>query len=201
MSPTRRAVLLLVGCLFVGVGVGLLLTADYGSDGYSTLVNGLAIWTGWPFFLCNTIVSVTFVAVGWLGGVRPGIGTLAQVVLVGLAANVVLELLTTPVAGAARVGLLLLAVPVIAVGIATYLGANLGAGPFEAVALAFDPPIPFKWMISILQFLTAAGGWLLGGTIGLATVAVILLLGPLAALASRLLRLDVHQGEAHHEPV
>ncbi|MGA8045934.1 MAG: hypothetical protein WCA30_06670, partial [Dermatophilaceae bacterium] len=62
-------------------------------------------------------------------------------------------------------------------------------------------PVPFKWSYSAVQLLGAVAGWLLGGTVGLTTVVVIASLGPLVDVTSRLLRLDVHQGPAHHEPV
>src|SRR4051794_18964123 len=50
--PARLA-LLLGGCVVLGLGVGLLLTADLGSDGYSTLVNGISRTTGLSFMICN----------------------------------------------------------------------------------------------------------------------------------------------------
>ena len=84
----------------------------------------------------------------------------------------------------------------LAVGIAVYLGSHTGAGPAEAAALAWDPPVPFRWSYSAVQGGGALIGWLLGATVGLGTVAVILLLGPAVDVASRLLRLDVHQGDA-----
>ena len=82
----------------------------------------------------------------------------------------------------------------LAVGIAVYLGAHTGAGPAEAAALAWDPPVPFKWSYSLVQGGGALVGWLLGATIGVGTIAVIVVLGPAVDLTSRLLRLDVHQG-------
>lgn len=201
MPPVRHALLLLFGCIVLGVGIGILLVADFGSDGFSTLVNGGAISAGVPFWVSNLVVSGAFVGVGWIRGVRPGIGTIVQMVIVGVTVSLTLDVLSTPAALPGRIGLLVIALPIMAVGIAAYLGANLGAGPMEAASLAFDPPIPFKWAFSALQLITATVGWLLGGTLGFATVVVILALGPMVTLASRLLGLDVHQGEAHHEPV
>lgn len=201
VSPLRRTLLLLVGCIVLGLGVALLLVADLGSDGFSTLVNGLAITGGLPFFVANLIVSIGFLLIAALRKVIPGVGTLVQILLVGATVSVVIELFETPTSFPARIGLVLLALPVIAVGISAYLGANLGAGPIEAAGLAWDPPIPFKWSYSAVQLLGALTGWLLGGTIGLTTVIVIALLGPLVDLTSRLLRLDVHQGPPHREPV
>jgi uncharacterized membrane protein YczE len=196
-SALRRAVLLVAGCLILGFGVALLLVADLGSDGFSTLVNGLAIASGLPFFVANTIVSLGFLLLAAMRRVRPGIGTLVQILLVGATVSIVFEVMATPQALAARVGLVVVAMPVVAVGIAMYLGANLGAGPIEAAGLAWDPPVPFKWSYSAVQLLGAVTGWLLGATIGLTTLVVIAALGPLVDLMSRWLRLDVHQGPAH----
>ena len=83
--------------------------------------------------------------------------------------------------------------PRLAVGIALYLGSHTGAGPAEAAALAWDPPVAFKWSYSAVQGGGALGGWLLGATIGVGTLAVIFLLGPAVDLAARLLRVDLHQ--------
>lgn len=200
MPIVRRALLLIVGCIVLGIGVALLLVADLGSDGFSTLVNGLAIKTGIPFWVSNIIVSASFVAVGAVRGIRIRIGTAVQMVLVGVTVSVVMSVLTTPDSMVVRVALLLAAVLVIAVGITAYLGANLGAGPMEAASLAFDPPFTFKWVFSTIQLLSAVTGWLLGATLGLATIIVIVGLGPLVTVVSRLLHLDVHQGDAHVEP-
>ena len=73
------------------------------------------------------------------------------------------------------------------------LGSHIGAGPAEAAALAWDPPVAFRWSYSVVQGGGALGGWLMGATIGVGTVAVIVLLGPAVDLAARLLRLDLHQ--------
>ncbi len=81
----------------------------------------------------------------------------------------------------------------LAVGIALYLGSHTGAGPAEAAALAWDPPVPFRWSYSVVQGGGALGGWLLGATVGVGTLAVILLLGPAVDLAARMMSLDLHQ--------
>ena len=66
-------------------------------------------------------------------------------------------------------------------------------GPGEAAALAWDPPVPFKWSYSAVQGGGALVGWLLGAAIGPGTVAVVLLLGPAVDLAARTLRVDTAQ--------
>lgn len=188
-----RLLLLLGGTLTLGAGVALLLAADLGSDGYSTLVNGITLAAGIPFVVANTLVSIAFVLLAWLRGLRPGVGTVVQIGVVGVTVWLLLMVLPTPEAWWGRGLMLLAALPVIALGIAAYLGSRTGAGPAEAAALAWDPPVPFRWSYSAVQGGGALVGWLLGAAAGVGTVAVILLLGPMVAVTARLLRLDVSQ--------
>jgi uncharacterized membrane protein YczE len=177
----------------LAVGVAMLLTANLGSDGYSTFVNGLAIRIGVSFWVVNAVVGVAMVSLAAARRVRPGPGTVTQVVLVGVVISLVLEVLSTPGSLAGRATVLVAAFPLLALGIAAYLGSNTGAGPAEAAALAWDPPVPFRWSYSLVQGGGALGGWLLGATIGVGTIAVVVALGPLVDLAGRLFHLDVHQ--------
>ena len=193
IPSARRTAMLLVGCVVLGVGVALLLAADLGSDGYSTFVNGVAITTGVDFWIVNLVVGVVLVSLAALRKVRPGVGTVVQVVLVGVTVSVVLDLLATPDALPWRIVLLAVAFPVLALGIALYLGSHTGAGPAEAAALAWDPPVPFRWSYSAVQGGGALVGWLLGATVGVGTLAVILLLGPAVDVVARTLALDLHQ--------
>ncbi len=188
-----RLLLLVVGCLVLGTGVAMLLSADLGSDGYSTLVNGLSRAAGMPFVAANVLVSVAFLLMAAIRRVVPGVGTVVQIVVVGFTVSWLLPVIGTPDSLVLRALLLAAAFPVLALGVAAYLGSQLGAGPAEAAALAWDPPLPFRWTYSAVQGGGALVGWLLGATLGAGTLAVIVLLGPGVDLASRLLRLDVHQ--------
>ncbi|HSV41562.1 MAG TPA: hypothetical protein VLI04_22550 [Nocardioidaceae bacterium] len=192
MSELRRAALLVGGCVVLGLGVAMLLLAALGSDGYSTLVNGIRLTTGIPFLAANVLVSIAFVLMAWTRGLRPGIGTVVQIVLVGLTVSLLLEWWEEPSSLAVRVALLIGALPVLSLGIAAYLGSQSGAGPAEAAALAWDPPVPFRWSYSAVQIIGATVGWLLGAAIGPGT-AVSFLLGPTVDLAARFLRVDTAQ--------
>jgi len=188
----RRLAQLVVGCVVLGLGVALLLGPELGSDGYSTLVNGVAIAAGWPFVAANLLVSATFVGLAWTRGVTPGIGTVVQILIVGLVVTLLLPWLD-PETILSRSIMLVIAFPVLALGIALYLDSQLGAGPAEAAALAWDPPVPFSWSYSAVQGGGALVGWQLGAAIGPGTIAVILLLGPTVALVGRVLHLHLEQ--------
>ena len=65
----RRLLQLFAGCTILGTGVALLLAPALGSDGFSSLVNGISLTTGLPFVVANLLVSIGFLAVAMLGGV------------------------------------------------------------------------------------------------------------------------------------
>ena len=167
------------GCLVLGIGVGLLLRAALGSDGFSTFINGLSIATDVDFAIVNLVVSVILVGLAWWRGVLPGIGTVTQPLVVGFTVSIMLKVVDEPSGLGPRIALLAVSFVLVAIGVAGYLGSRTGAGPTEAAALAFDPPVPFRWSYSVVQGLGALGGWLLGADIGVGTIAVVFGLGPL----------------------
>ena len=189
----RRTTLLVGGCVLLGFGVALVLTADLGSDGFSTLVNGIVRTTGLTFLVANALVSLTFLVFAALRKVIPGVGTVVQVVVVGGTADVMLRVLETPDTVWGQALMLAASIPVIGFGIAAYLGSRFGAGPAEAAAQAYDPPLPFAWSYNAVQGLSALLGWLLGATIGIGTLVVVLSLGPAAGLAARVLRVELQR--------
>jgi uncharacterized protein len=175
--PTR-VTQLVVSCVVLGVGVSLLLDARLGSDGYSMLVNGLSLTSGVEFWIVNTVVGVVLVALAWARGRRPGLGTLTQPVVVGVVVSLVLPRLPEPDSLPLRWAELLAGFVVLCVGVAGYLAADLGAGPTEVAALAWDPPVPFRWSYSLVQVVGASVGWALGAALGPGTILVVLLIGP-----------------------
>jgi uncharacterized membrane protein YczE len=176
---------LVLACAVLGVGVALLLESALGSDGYSTLVNGITIATGWEFWQLNIVVGAAFIGLAWIRGTTPGPGTLVQWFLVGFVISAGMAAVPDVSSTLWRVVLLLLAFVLITVGVAAYLASATGAGPAEAMAMAWDPPIPFRWSYNLVQAGGALVGWLLGAAVGPGTVLVFLLLGPAVDLFRR----------------
>ncbi len=183
-----RVVQLVVSCVVLGVGVALLLDARLGSDGYSMFVSGLSIATGVSFGLVNAAVGVVLVLLAWSRGRRPGVGTVVQAVLVGYVVASTMPLLPTPDALPLRWLELGVGFLVVCAGVVGYLAADLGAGPAEGAALALDPPVPFRWGYSVVQVVGASVGWALGASLGLGTIVVVLLVGPVVDRLLRALR-------------
>jgi uncharacterized protein len=180
-----KYVQLVLACTVLGTGVALLLEAALGSDGYSTLVNGLTIASGLEFWQLNIVVGAVFIGLAWIRGVRPGPGTVVQWFLVGFVISGVMLVVPDVTSLPWRFALLIAAFVLIASGVAGYLASATGAGPAEAMAIAWDPPIPFRWSYNLVQFSGALVGWLLGAAVGPGTVLVFLLLGPAVDLFRR----------------
>lgn len=187
-----RLLQLVLSCVALGVGVALLLDARLGSDGYSMFVSGLSIATGVSFGLVNAGVGVVLVLLAWVRGRRPGVGTLVQAVLVGFVVAWTMPVLPGPDDLVLRWVELTAGFVLVCLGVAGYLAADLGAGPAEGAALAFDPPVPFRWSYTVLQVGGALVGWLCGASLGLGTALVALLVGP---VVDRLLRWWRERGE------
>lgn len=178
---TRRIVQLTLASAVMGVGVSLILAARLGSDGYSTLLNGLTRLTGWPFVVPSILVAALLIAIAWLKGLKPGIGTVVQALVPGSVISVVLPALPEPTSLPWRWAEFALGFFVLAAGVAGYLVCDLGVGAAEAVPIAWDPPIPFKWSYSVLQLTWTAIGWACGGDIGIGTILVSVAIGPVIA--------------------
>lgn len=181
----RKYAQLVAGCTVLGIGVALVLAASLGSDGYSTLVSGLTMRTGLPFWVLNIVVGAVFVGVAWLRGRKPGPGTLVQWFHVGFVISIVLDALPSPESLIMRGSFLAGGLVLVALGVAAYLASNCGAGPAEAMALALDPPLPFRWSYSLIQLLGALAGALMGASVGVGTALIFLLMGPAVDLIRR----------------
>ena len=174
----RRFTLLVLGSTTLGVGVALLLNSHLGSDGYSTLLAGASRALEVPFVVATVAMAALMISLGWARGIRPGWGTIVQPVTVGAVVTLGLDRLPEPHELPGRISQFGLGFLVLCVGIAAYLSADLGIGPAEIVARAFDPPLAFVWGYSTLQLVFALIGWRLGADLGIGTLLASFAAGP-----------------------
>jgi uncharacterized membrane protein YczE len=192
-AHARRAVQLVVGCVTVGAGLAVLFRCGLGLDPYRSLLAGIGREVGASFGTTNIVVGLLLVALAWWpGGVEPRIGTLGQPVLVGVTLNALLPHLTRlPGAESDRLLIAAAALLITGVGGGLYLGADLGATSFDAFSLAVHRALPgrsFAAVYSLLLLLAVGAAWLVGGPVGIATVAATAALGPVTGAVRRLTR-------------
>lgn len=197
---TRRVIHLLVGLALYGAGCAFTVRAGLGVDPWTVLAEGISLRTGigvgWIVNILGLAVMLLWVPLRQ----RPGIGTIANILLVGTSMQVVLTVLP-PMTGLVP-RFLLLAAGIVAVAIASglYLGADFGAGPRDGlmtgIRARFGCPI---WLARATVEITVLGiGWVLGGTVGIGTVAFAVAIGPLVHLMMPLLAI---RGTAAPGPV
>ncbi|MGW0215254.1 membrane protein YczE [Micromonospora chokoriensis] len=183
--PVRRLVQLYLGLGLYGVSMALMVRSDLGLDPWDVFHQGLSKLTGLSFGTV-TIGVGALVLLLWIPlRQRPGLGTVSNVVVIGLVVDATLAVL--PSGGPLGVRIALLVTGIVANGAATgmYLGARLGPGPRDGLMTGFVARRP-GWSIRLvrtaIEVTVLALGWLLGGTVGLGTVAYALAIGPLAQL-------------------
>lgn len=187
-SP-RRIVRLLAGLWLFGAGEALVVHSELGNSPWTVFAEGVSVQT--PLSVGAATVATSFVILlAWIPlRERPGPGTVANAVLVGVAIDVTLELLGGRPSLGLRVAELLGGIALVGVGSGLYLNAAMGAGPRDGLMMGLHrrtgrPVAPLRAGIEISAL---ALGALLGGTVGFGTVAFALLVGPAVAVALRLL--------------
>jgi len=173
---------LYIGLVLFGISTALMLRSRLGLAGWDVLHQGLAARTG--LSIGTVVIAVgALVLLAWIPlRQRPGLGTVSNVVVVGLAADAALDLLPSPSAVAPRVALL--AAGILLNGIATglYVGAGLGPGPRDGLMTGFAVRTgrSLRRVRIMIEVAVLAAGWLLGGSVGVGTVAYAVAIGPLA---------------------
>lgn len=186
-----RLALLVVGLVLFGVSMAMLIRAELGVGPWDVLHQGLAMQTPVSFGTIVIVVSLVVLLLWIPLRERPGIGTVANAIVIGLVVDAALDVITTPEALVGRS--LLLVGGIVLNGIATgiYIGAGLGPGPRDGLmtGLAARGHAVFTVRTAI-EVAVLALGWLLGGTVGIGTVAFALAIGPLAQVFLGWFRLE-----------
>jgi uncharacterized membrane protein YczE len=177
----RRMVQLLLGLVLYGVSASMLVLAGLGLDPWDVLHQGLGRTFGVRIGTVTIIVS-GLVLLLWIPlRQRPGAGTLLNAVLVGLVMNVVLALFPRPGADVLQVALLAGGIVLNGVATGAYIGAGLGPGPRDGLMTGLAARGgSIRAVRTGIELSVLASGWLLGGTVGVGTVAYALAIGPLA---------------------
>lgn len=178
---TRRMVQLFTGLALYGVSMALLVRSELGLDPWDVLHQGVAERVGWSIGTV-TIATGAAVLLLWIPlRQRPGFGTLANVVVIGLAVDAALAVLP-PVTGLpGRVALLVGGIVLNAVATATYIGGRLGPGPRDGLmtGLVRRTGGSVRVVRTAIEVAVLVTGWLLGGTVGIGTLAYAAAIGPL----------------------
>lgn len=191
MSATRFAgqlVRLYVGLACFGTSLALMVRAELGLGPWDVLHQGLAERLGLPLgWVVNGVGAVVMLA--WIPlRERPGLGTVSNVLGVGLAVDAVLRLLPAPEPIGVRIAFLVAGVLGTAIGTGLYVGAGLGPGPRDGLMTGLARRgFSVRSVRTAIEVCALAAGFALGGSVGIGTVVFALAIGPLVQLTLPLL--------------
>jgi uncharacterized protein len=179
-----RALSLVAGLFVFALGVVLFYESRLGLPPWDVLHQGIAKHTPLSFGVAIEVVGVAVLLVAWALGAPPGVGTVANAVLVGAFVALLQPLHAAhrlsdlPLAG--RVALLVIGLVLFGIGTALYIGAGLGAGPRDSLMLVGARRLHTRVgaVRAGIEVAALVAGVLLGGRVGIGTVLFAALIGP-----------------------
>ncbi|UOY00342.1 membrane protein YczE [Blastococcus sp. PRF04-17] len=177
----RRLIQLYAGLALYGASMALIIRSTLGNMPWDVLHQGLAGRMGWSIGAVSILVGA-LVLLAWIPlRQRPGLGTVSNVVVIGLAVDATLAVVPAPSSLPLRIGLLVAGVLLNAVATAAYIGVHLGPGPRDGLmtGLVRRTGGSVRLVRTSIEVVVVASGWLLGGVLGLGTVVYALAIGPL----------------------
>ncbi|MFE7590693.1 YitT family protein [Kitasatospora sp. NPDC057512] len=180
----RRIPQLFVGLALYGVSMALMLRAGLGLDPWDVLHQGLqrtvGLSVGTWVTICGALVLLLWIPLRQ----RPGLGTVANVLVIGAAMDLTLRVVDGPGALPARIALTAAAIALNGLASGLYIGARLGPGPRDGLMTGLHRHTgrSLRLIRTGIEVTVLTAGLLLGGTAGAGTVAYALAIGPLVQL-------------------
>ncbi|MGQ1838580.1 membrane protein YczE [Kocuria turfanensis] len=191
----RRLVQLYAGLVLYGITMALFVRAELGVIPWDVLHQGLSRQLGVSMGTVVIAVSLLLLLVWIPLRERPGIGTLSNAVVVGLVLDATLAVLPPVESLPLRVMFVLAGVLLNAVATAAYIGVHLGPGPRDGLMTGLVRRTGGSVLIvrTSIEVVVVVAGWLLGGTVGLATVLYALAIGPLVQVLMPRLQVQLNR--------
>jgi uncharacterized membrane protein YczE len=180
---------LFAGLVCFGVGIALMIDARVGIPPWDVLHQGVSKLTNFRIGTVTTLMAVPVLAIWALLRERPGIGTIANALIIGPVVNIALPLLPGFDNFALQLVQMVVGVLVVALGTVVYIGAALGPGPRDGLmtGLARRTGLSVRVCRTAIEITVLTIGWLLGGNVGVGTLIFALGIGPSIQLMFKLL--------------
>ncbi len=199
-SAAARGGALLLGLTGYGFSMAMMVRAQLGLDPWDVFHQGLAQRTGMTIGIASAVVGVA-VLLAWIPlRNRPGIGTVANVIVIAVTVDAGLAIMPAPTSLPVRVAMMVGAVVLNAIATVLYIGAGLGPGPRDGLmtGLVVRTGLSVRLIRTSIEATVLAIGWLLGGTVGVGTLLYAFGIGPLVQFFVRITpkRVLAHSGWA-----
>ncbi|MCT4357429.1 hypothetical protein M5362_30450 [Streptomyces sp. Je 1-79] len=179
---TRRLAQLYIGLALYGISSALLVRGGLGLEPWGVLHQGLAEKTGLTIGVVSIIVGAAVLLLWIPIRQRPGLGTVSNVFVIGVAMDGTLALVPEAGGWAARIALLVLGIVLNGAATGLYIAARFGPGPRDGLMTGLHRLTgrSIRLVRTAIEVAVVATGFLLGGSVGVGTVLYALSIGPLA---------------------
>jgi len=194
----RDFIVIQIGFALFGLSIAIMIRSNFGTGPWALLEVALSKLTGITPGRMSIIVGFAVLLLALVMGEKVGWGTLANILFIGLWEDLFLHQIP-PVENYLVLQLLMLLIAVVMMGIASaiYIGVNAGAGSRDSLMLAVHRKS--GWSIrfgrAVIEILVVIVGWLLGGPLGFGTLLFALLIGPSVQWAFKLFHVKSRQPE------
>ncbi|WP_151994888.1 membrane protein YczE [Buttiauxella massiliensis] len=177
----RRLLQLYTGLVLYGVSTAMFVRANLGADPWNVFHLGVArifsLNIGMVMIVVGALVLLLWIPLRQ----KPGLGTISNVIVLGLAADAALALMPPIESLVARSFLLFAAILVNAIATGMYIGAGFGSGPRDGLMTGINARTGWslRSVRTAIELTVLLAGWLMGGTFGVGTVLYALAIGPL----------------------
>ncbi|WP_303703439.1 YczE/YyaS/YitT family protein [Brevundimonas naejangsanensis] len=177
----RRFIQLQFGLCLYGVAAAMMVRANLGLDPWNVFHQGLSLRTGMSLGTASILMGVV-VMLTWIPlRQKPGIGTLFNIFVIGLSMDAALAVMPEMTTLPLRLAFMTAGVVLTAAGAAAYIGAGMGTGPRDGLMVGLNQRLGWSIRVSrmLIELSVLAGGWLLGGSVGVGTIVFAVGIGPL----------------------
>ena len=187
-----------IGFALFGLSIAIMIRSNLGTSPWAVLEVAFSGLTGITPGRMSIIVGFVVLLGALALREKIGWGTLGNILFIGLWEDLALELLPSIENNLLlQAGMLLLAILMMGIASAIYIGVDAGAGPRDSLMLAVHRTTSLSIRVgrAIIEIIVVAVGWLLGGPLGIGTLVFALLIGPAVQWAFRLFKVQTHKPE------
>jgi len=187
------------GFVCYGIAISLTVKAELGLGSWDVFHKGLSLYTPLSFGQAGQVTGLVIILLSLFMGIRPGFGTVANMFFIGLWVDVIgnaqLIPAAAPIGGLlAQLTWIVISILFMGLGSGLYIKADFGAGPRDSFMLALVKRTGWRVALcrAIMEVTICIVGWLMGGTVGIATIIIAFAIGPAVELGFKICRVKVH---------
>ncbi len=181
----QRIFILIFGLFIFGIGDSLLIITGLGNAPWSVLAQGISLNTPLSIGEATFFISLTVLALWIPLRQMPGLGTVANIIVIAAAIEIGLAFIPEVNNLALKYFYIFFGIALVGVGSALYITCGLGTGPRDGLmtGLHYKTGIRVGRVRLGIELIALVIGALLGGTIGVGTALFALLIGQSVAVS------------------